>query len=242
VTDAGPLATVLLCTYNDEATVAAALDSALLQTALPSSYEIVVVDDGSTDGTAAILDSYEDRGVTVLRSPRNQGLPSACNLGLETIDTPFYLRLDGDDRFEPELIEALLADATARAANFVYSDRCEEQVGGSRRLRKLSRALDVSELIAAGVLLSTPLVKELGGYRDLFWEEYDLYIRLLESDACTVSHVPRPLYTYVISSGQMTSDERALEAGWHELRELWPVEMLAQYGLTEELVGVPGRS
>src|SRR5688572_15569872 len=59
----GTRAAVLVCTHNDETTIAGALDSALDQTARTGSYRVVVVDDGSTDGTSAILRRYARAGV-----------------------------------------------------------------------------------------------------------------------------------------------------------------------------------
>ncbi len=236
-----PLVTVLVCTHDDEPTLPRALDSALAQTAPREAYRVLVVDDGSTDGTAALLRAYRGRGVEIVRLERNRGLPAACNAGLERIEMPFYVRLDADDAFEPELVEALLAEAERSGADLVYSDRWEVTPSGRRRLRELGGAFDLGSLIAAGMLMPSRLVRELGGYRPLFWEEFDLLLRLIESGRCTTAYVPRPLYAYTVEGGGMTSDERALREGWRELRELWPADVLARHGLGSYEFGVPGR-
>ena len=214
--------TVLVCTYNDESTIADSLQSVLAQTAPPSRYKIIVVDDGSTDATRWILDSYRDH-IDIVQLPNNQGLVAACNAGLARIKTRSFVRFDTDDRFDPELIASLLACRDSTGADLVYTDRYEELPSGRRTVRRLASPPQINDLIAAGALLPTALVQELGGYRDLFWEEIDLYMRLLSTNRCRLGHIARPLYVYRVQKpDQMTADEAALEAGWQQLREMWP--------------------
>jgi glycosyltransferase involved in cell wall biosynthesis len=205
-----------------------------------------VVDDGSTDGTPDEIERFRRRvpdRLEVIRLERNVGLVPACNFGLGRVRTPFYLRLDGDDRLDPELVDALLEKSLLESANLVYTDRYEVHGDGSIAPRRLPSSLEIGVLIAAGTLLPSRLVREVGGYRDMFWEEFDLYLRLLETGRCRHAHVDRPLYTYKIGEpGRMTSDGAAVDAGWAELREHWPAEVLERYGLAEGLHGVPGRS
>jgi glycosyltransferase involved in cell wall biosynthesis len=229
-------ATILVCTFNDEQTIGAAVESALAQTA-PA--RVLVVDDGSTDGTPGVLARYH--GIRVARREQNRGLVFSCNEGLSLIETPFYVRLDGDDALEPGLVAALLGEASSSGANVVYTDRWEVMPDGSRVPRPLDGPLDVAMLVAAGTLFPAELVRSLGGYRDLFWEEFDLYLRLLESGGARFAHVPEPLYSYTVGAhGRMTSSDEAAERGWRELREIWPAEVLERYGLAGRS-GVPGR-
>jgi glycosyltransferase involved in cell wall biosynthesis len=177
-----------------------------------------------------------------VRLPRNSGLVTACNEGLGMVGAPSFIRLDGDDRFEPELIETLLEARYLSGADLVFTDRWEQTVDGRRVLRRLSDPPNVGHLIAAGALLPTRLVLDLGGYRQLFWEEFDLYLRLLESGRCRTAHVPRPLYTYSVgANGRMTSDGALVESGWRQLCEEWPLDVLAHHGLDPVAAGVPDR-
>jgi glycosyltransferase involved in cell wall biosynthesis len=228
----GTRAAVLVCTYNAAGTIAGALDSALDQTARRGSYRVVVVDDGSTDGTRAILRRYARAGVEIVRLPRNGGLANACNAGLRAIGEQWFVRLDADDRFEPGLVEALLEAQNTTGASVAFTDRWEEDLTGRRVLRRLSQPPALGELIAAGTLLPTWLVRDIGGYRDVFWEELDLYLRLIECGSWETTQVESPLYVYRVGrAGQMTADGRALAAGWGELGRLWPEETLARHGL-----------
>lgn len=230
--------TVLVCVHDDEETIEAALEGALDQTVPRSVYDVLVVDDGSDDRTPELLDPFRPRGVDIVRIDANKGLVSACNTGLALISTPFFVRLDGDDTFEPALIERLLGASELEGANVVSTDRWEVSAATSAP-KRLSGKPAVSELVAAGVLLPVGLVRELGGYRELFWEEYDLYLRLLESGRARFAHVPEPLYRYRVGElGQLTSDPQAVERGWTELEALWGRPTLARHGLGA-LAGTP---
>ena len=97
----GPLpVAVVIPGYNAEEFIGEALDSVSAQTARPA--EVIVVDDGSTDRTAAIARS---RGVTVLTQP-NRGVAAARNLAIRATGQPWIAFLDADDVWEPGKLEA----------------------------------------------------------------------------------------------------------------------------------------
>lgn len=101
-----PLVSICMPCYNAEPYVAAALESALAQTW--RCLEIVAVNDGSTDGTGAILDRFRARGVTVVTQD-NAGAAAARNRALALSRGEFILFLDADDLVAPVHLEALCA-------------------------------------------------------------------------------------------------------------------------------------
>jgi glycosyltransferase involved in cell wall biosynthesis len=100
---------VVVPAYNAERFIAEALDSVLSQTVLPR--RIVVVDDGSTDGTAAVLSHYSDV-VQVLRVP-NGGVARARNTGVAVLDTRWVAFIDADDVWLPSRLERTLSAAAS---------------------------------------------------------------------------------------------------------------------------------
>ena len=123
---APPSFSVLIRTYQNADTVVEAVESALNQTLPP--FEIVVYDDGSTDGTDDVLRLYGDR-IHYLRR-ENAGAAEAFNRGLEAARGDFVVVLDADDAFEPERIEALSELATARPdLDIVTTDAAWESEG-----------------------------------------------------------------------------------------------------------------
>jgi len=100
--------TVVVPAYNVERYLGACLDSVLGQTAWPRC-RVMVVDDGSTDGTSAVARRYEDGDrVRVVHQPNGgPGAGAARNHGLDLVDTEYVIFLDGDDELTPHAIELL---------------------------------------------------------------------------------------------------------------------------------------
>lgn len=107
-----PLVSCIVPVFNGERYLAEALDSILAQTY--RALEVVVADDGSTDGTAEILRRYGDR-VRVCRQP-NSGAPAARNLGLAQARGALIAFLDADDLWHPEKLARQVARFAADAA------------------------------------------------------------------------------------------------------------------------------
>ncbi|MDF2048611.1 glycosyltransferase [Arthrobacter sp. Cr_A7] len=96
--------TVIVPAYNESAGIEAAVRSIVAST---HPVEIIVVDDGSTDGTADIVDALGLPGVTVIRK-ENGGKPSALNAGLQAATHNLVVMVDGDTVFEPDTVHALI--------------------------------------------------------------------------------------------------------------------------------------
>lgn len=90
-----PRVSVIMPLYNAEKHLREAIDSILNQTF--NDFEFIIIDDCSTDGTAAILDSYEDTRIIRLRNSQNLGIVGALNRGLDAARGDYIARMDGDD-------------------------------------------------------------------------------------------------------------------------------------------------
>lgn len=110
---------VVMPAYNEAATIDAAIGRVL---ALPSLRELIVVDDGSTDGTREKL---EARGTSILllRQPRNLGKSAAVREGFRRASGRWVIVQDADLEYEPAEIEGLLELARAGRAEVVYGSR-----------------------------------------------------------------------------------------------------------------------
>lgn len=105
----GPTVSVVIPAWNRERVIAEAVDSALRQSLPPR--EVIVVDDGSTDGTAEALARYGSR-ITVLRQA-NAGVSAARNAGIARARGDWVAFLDSDDVWTPERLALLARDAVA---------------------------------------------------------------------------------------------------------------------------------
>ena len=130
------LFSVIVPIYNVEQYLPRCLDSVLNQTF--SDYEVILVDDGSTDGCLAICKDYEarDNRVRIIHKP-NGGLISARNVGLFESKGDYILYVDGDDWTEPGMLEFVASilkespvdlDMVLFAANEVYEDHIEATI------------------------------------------------------------------------------------------------------------------
>lgn len=124
-----PLVSVLVPTFEVAPWLAAALDSALGQSL--RDLEVVVVDDGSRDGSAAIAEvmAVRDPRLRVVRHPINRGSAAARNEALEHARGRWIAVLDGDDRMEPERLARLVATAEAVGADWIADDQWIEAEG-----------------------------------------------------------------------------------------------------------------
>lgn len=203
------LVSIVIPSYNAERWLAGAIDSALGQT-WPST-EVIVVDDGSRDGSVAVARSFGDR-VQVLTGP-NQGPAAARNRGIEVARGRHVQFLDSDDLLLPRKIEACIAairTATdipfARLLPFGGPTRgaLSARVGGWLRgpdpvfdpTRPIETALSF-EVQTNQPLFPTDRLRAIGGFRrELRWlEDIDLNLRLVLAGARYVP-VDEPLVLF----------------------------------------------
>lgn len=119
-TDLGPDVTFVIAAYNAADTIARAIDSALSQKGV--AVEVIVVDDCSTDATAALVASIEDPRVRLIRLERNRGPGGARNAGLCAARGTWVSVLDSDDAVRPERLARMIARAKAADAEIVVDN------------------------------------------------------------------------------------------------------------------------
>jgi GT2 family glycosyltransferase len=192
-----PQVSIVIPTYNRRAMLSEAIASVMAQRG--ADFELIVVDDGSTDGTAeeidriAALANTENRERVVLRVVRteNRGVAAARNLGIALASAPLIAFLDSDDLWLPGKLERQLAFMRAHP-NFTIAQTEEIWMRGGRRVnpgvRHRKRAGDIfldslrTCLISpSAVIIRTELLKKLGGFdeRMVAAEDYDLWLRIL---------------------------------------------------------------
>ena len=188
-----PGVTVVVATYNRARFLPEALQSLLAQSLPPA--RIVVIDDGSTDGTVDALAPFVDR-VEYLRQ-ENGGKARALNRVLPTVDTEFVWFFDDDDAAHPHAIESLvtpLVEYPSAAFSFgTFSEvRTDGNLLSSTRHAVPYPHADLSEhfqrlalfracnIMMSGALLRTAAVCEVGGFDEdmLRGQDYDMMIRL----------------------------------------------------------------
>jgi glycosyltransferase involved in cell wall biosynthesis len=209
---------VIIPAYNVEPYVAEAVESALAQD-YPD-VEVVVVDDGSTDATAAVLAAFGDR-ITVVRQG-NAGLAAARNAGVRSSTGEFLAMLDADDTCDPsrvrrciEVLDARSSRAVVTTDAWVIDDRTPTDRGFYESIRwnglwppgNHAAAMIQGNFVFGAVVLRRDLFDEVGWYdpdvRRL--EDYELFCRLLIAGA-TFELIDERLYGYRRRPGSLTAE------------------------------------
>lgn len=142
----------ILPAYNEEAALAATVaDLRAVLAGLGRPFEIIIVDDGSADGTGAIADRLagEDRAVRVVHHPRNLGYGAALRSGFAAARQAWVFLMDADGQFEPAELPAFVA--ASAGADFVVGYRATRADPLHRTLYARAWAGLVSALLGVGV-------------------------------------------------------------------------------------------
>jgi len=118
---------VVMATYNAANTLQRAIDSVLRQSYCD--WELIIVDDGSTDETASLLAALDDSRIRVCRHQHNRGMHAAKNTGLDHVAGEWFTTLDADDEMVPEALEVMLACAERTRATAITCNGLDTTTG-----------------------------------------------------------------------------------------------------------------
>jgi hypothetical protein len=214
-----PRVSVVLPVFNAEAFLGEAVESVLAQSL--EDFELIAIDDGSTDASRGILESFAARNGRVrLFARENRGLAATLNEGIQRAAAAYVAIMNADDISLPERL--------ATQAAFLDAHPAVAAVGSQTRLMLADRTagpptslpespaairsflLRASALAHPAVMLRRQAVLDAGGYRPQIEpaEDYDLWLRLAERH--DLANLPDVLLHYRVHAGQSTA--RAYEA------------------------------
>ena len=179
-----PRITILLPVYNGEKYIQYAIISILKQTL--SNFELLIIDDGSTDATHTIVTHFTDSRIRYLYI-EHTGLSGALNYGLQHAACDIVARMDADDvslsgRLEQQLkIFVDAAENTVLSCRYVLFDNEGVQCavhGPADHDAIVKRLVLHNELTHSGIMYNRKFILQEGGYSDLPFEDYELWLRL----------------------------------------------------------------
>jgi glycosyltransferase involved in cell wall biosynthesis len=180
-----PFVSVVVPAFNAARTIGACVEALLAQTYPTDAAEVVIVDNGSRDGTAAVLGRYGDR-VLAVHEPK-RGPSAARNAGIAATRNPLVAFTDADAIPEPGWLEALVAAAAAQPDVAIFGGRIAALVDAAPVARYAERLFDQARAVAdsppyaitANALMRRAVLERLGGFDEALWlgEDVDLGYR-----------------------------------------------------------------
>jgi glycosyltransferase involved in cell wall biosynthesis len=211
------LVSVIIPTRNRAHLLHRTLESVLKQST--ENLEVIVVDDGSTDGSGAVAAAMDPR-VSVLRNPEPAGVSAARNRGIASARGEWIAFCDDDDLWAPNKLQEQLTAAGGAGANWVYAG----DVNVDDQLRVLSGGPppDPAAVMAllprcnpltsggSNVVVRSNILADVGGFDPALrrTEDWDLWIRIAQKGP--PAYVRKPLVAYRFHSGNVIWDPREM--------------------------------
>ncbi len=216
-----PVISIIMPAYNVERYIDQAIDSVLSQS--DRDWELVIVDDGSTDGTADVVGRYQDARISVIRQ-QNQGLAGARNTGILAARGELVALLDSDDRWRPRFLEMMRRLAAERPDAAVYYCRARGIDADGAELPQVFGGSPTSSdrlydtLVRANFLIPSTIVCRRSAIlrAGLFdrslrsCEDWDLWLRMLPGH--TFAGTVECLTEYRVHGGTLSTNPHGMQS------------------------------
>ena len=223
-----PQFSIIVPAYNAASTLGRTLDSVRAQTY--DDWECVVVDDGSTDTTAALLADYasDDSRIRSIFQ-ENAGTAAALNTAARAATGDFLVQLGADDELLPEYCEMTAELIASRPDYDIYAANALQVFAGGKTVRfhrgerfqrQLSLAIDdviQKPLIYGSAAIRREVFEARGGFRsEVYNEDYDFWLRALAGGARHI-YQPVDLSLYHVTPNQKTEDAVKMRSSDYQL-------------------------
>jgi len=201
------MVTIIITAYNYDRYIERAIRSCLDQSLDNEAYEVIVVNDCSSDNTIPILENYKDQ-VRVFNLEKNIGLAAARNFGVKKAQGQFVVFLDADDYIQRDL---LFIQRTFLSENNSLDAVSVDYYMVDERGNHLKHVNSEHEPIACGIMFRKDLLLDVGLYDESFRarEEEDLRIRFL--DKYKIYNIILPLYRYRMHDSNLTKNKEEMD-------------------------------
>ncbi len=220
---------VVIPVHNGEKYLAQAIESVLPQTF--RDFELLIVDDGSTDGSRAIMDRYARRDARIrILYQVNRGVSAAGNLGFEKARGEWVARLDADDLFLPDKLQRQIAfirqhpDVRIVGTLGYFINHAGRVIGlvstdgpfTRAQFEKMAARREPVFFVHSSTLMHRETVLAEGGYREQFVqaEDVDLWLRMAEKGHLLLK-MPDPLLLYRLHGESLTMKRNAEQKQCH---------------------------
>ena len=207
----GPLVSIIVATFNQERFIGRCLRSLLHQTMSPQDYEVIVVNDGSTDRTNYALELFCDpfeSVVKVITNETNLGLPASINIGLHASRAPYVVRIDSDDFVNNNFLSFL--HFYLEANDYVDAVACDYLLLDDEE-RILGRGNCADDPIACGIMFHKEHLFNIGLYDESFRYHEERELRIRFEKKYNIHRLELPLYRYRRHDSNITNNSEEME-------------------------------
>jgi glycosyltransferase involved in cell wall biosynthesis len=208
----GPKVSVVMPVYNGERFLREAMDSIISQSY--ENWEFLIIDDGSIDGTRAILEDYDDSRIKIIRNDKRGGLTKALNKAIRIASGEYIARQDADDvslpcRFEMQInfLEKHPDYGIVGSSYFQIDEKGKilSQINVFSEDTQIRESLMAQNWFGHGsVMMRKDVLKYVDGYDDRFEfaQDYDLWLRIIE--VFKVANISKPLYCWRFTNSSIS--------------------------------------
>lgn len=209
-----PLVSVIMPAYNSERFIAEAILSVISQTV--TDWELIVIDDGSTDMTQNIVAMYAqtDKRIRLIVNEKNMGVAKSRNIGLDQFCGQFVALLDSDDYWQPHMLEKMVARAKETMADIVYCSYALVDESGQKVCNDFIVPLQTTfndaivrlVITCSSVLMTSDIARRYRFPVNLYHEDTALWFQIMK-DGAIARGVTEVLAAYRQHEGSRASNK-----------------------------------
>lgn len=197
------LVSVIIPCFNSENFISRSLRSILHQSLPRENFEVIVINDGSTDRSKYLIEQFKG-DVILIDNKQNKGLPYCLNQGINKAKGTYIARLDSDDFVNHHyllfLLEYMIQHPEAKVCRCDYFKTYEN--GENREYKSSS-----DHPIGCGMIFEKEFILNIGAYNEQFLCHEDLEILKRIEKVTKIHHLPMPLYRYRSNPKSLTNNK-----------------------------------
>lgn len=211
------LVSIYITNYNYARFLSQSIESVYAQDF--SQWELIIIDDGSTDHSREIIEQYRDRPEVSIIYQQNKGLNITNNVAMRVARGKYLMRLDADDYLHPQALSKMIVPLEQSPElglvfpDYYYVD-AEGHITGEERRHNFEREVSLYDQPAHGActMIRLDFLKKIGGYNESFTcqDGYDLWLKFITH--YSVSNVNQPLFYYRRHGENLTTNEERILA------------------------------
>lgn len=220
-----PFVSVVMPNYNGQKFIRQAIESVIHQTY--QSFELLVVDDKSTDNSVTIIKEYckNDNRIKLIQNEKNQGVSTTRNIGIKAAKGDYIALLDNDDMWELDKLERQVS-LIKTGADIIYCsyDFCDENDAPIKKPFVVPKTTSFKKMLSSSVIscstcfIKANLMKDHPFNPDYYHEDYVLWMELLRLPVQAVGDQKVLMHYRQISGSRSNNKKNAAKERWNTYR------------------------